>query len=247
MALPAALTLGLAAPASAAEDDAHQIDLTQQNDSGSSGTAFLTVEGTELTVKIEAEGLTPNAPHAQHLHGSTEGMDFHCPTPDADKNDDGIVSTAEGLPSYGDIMISLTTKGDTSKDSGLAVDRMPKADGKGKLSYERSIKVPQKVADHIKDLHLVQHGIDVNDNGKYDMGAGKSELDPKLPQEATAPADCGMVKGAAIGSMPEGGVETGTAGGEQGGSTGLLAAGGLGVAAAAGVLMVARRRTRLDH
>ncbi|EST29519.1 hypothetical protein N566_21975 [Streptomycetaceae bacterium MP113-05] len=246
-ALPAALTLGVAGPASAAEGDAHQIDLKQLSDSGASGTAFLSVEGNDLTVKVEAEGLTPNSPHAQHLHGSTEGKDFACPTPDADKDGDGIISTPEGIPSYGDIMISLTTKGDTSKDSGLAVDRFPKADADGNLSYERTIEVSDAVAEHIKDLHIVQHGIDDNGNGKYDADAGKSPLDPKLPLEATAPATCGMVKGAAIGSMPVGGVETG--GGSTGGveSQGMIAAGGVGLVGAAGALVLARRRTRVER
>ena len=161
-------------------------------------------------MKIEAKGLVPGQPHAQHIHGSTDGHDFHCPDAGADKNGDGIVTTAEGLPAYGDINISLTTKGDTSKKSGLDVKRMPVAKKDGTLSYSRTITVSQDVADHIKDLHVVQHGIDPNSNGKYDFGKGKSELDPKLPQEATAPADCGMVKGAAVGSMPVGGVETGT-------------------------------------
>jgi hypothetical protein len=245
-ALPAALTLGLASPASAAEGDTHQIDLHQLSDSGASGTAFLSLEGDQLTVKIEGQGYTPNAPHAQHIHGSTEGKDFRCPTAEADKDGDGIVSTVEGIPSYGDIMISLTTKGDTSKDSGLAVDRMPKADENGDLSYERTIEVSDDVAEHIKDLHVVQHGLDANDNGKYDAEAGKSQLDPKLPLEATAPSTCGMVKGAAIGSMPEGGVETGGEGTGGVESPGLLAAGGAGLIGAAGALVLARRRTGLD-
>ncbi|WP_420000396.1 hypothetical protein [Streptomyces boninensis] len=242
--LPTALVLGgpVGSGVAADDDSARQIDLLPQNDSGAKGAAFLSLKGTELTVYVDVKGLVPNAPHAQHIHGSTKGMNFHCPTADADKNGDGIVSTAEGLPSYGDIMISLTTKGDTSKDSGLAVERMPKADADGNLSYKRTITVSQKVADHIKDLHLVQHGIDVNNNGKYDAGAGKSELDPKLPQEATAPANCGMVKGAAIGSMPVGAVETG--GGQDPDATapGLIAAGGIGLAGAAGLLLLARRR-----
>ena len=88
---------------------------------------------------------------------------------------------------------------------------MPVADAQGKVSYKRTITVSQDVVEHIKDLHIVQHGIDRNDNDKYDFeGAGKSELDPKLPQEATAPTNCGVVKGAAVGSIPVGGVETGS-------------------------------------
>jgi hypothetical protein len=36
------------------------------------------------------------------------------------------------------------------------------------------------------------HGIDTNHNDAYDFSAGKSELDPSLPQEATVPAGCGI-------------------------------------------------------
>ncbi|MFJ4714115.1 hypothetical protein [Streptomyces sp. NPDC088785] len=249
-AAPAALAL-CAVPAvaheghtTAASGDTYQVDLAPLNDSGSKGTAMLSLDGTRLTVKIEASGLVPGQPHAQHIHGSTTGHDFHCPDASADKNKDGIVTTAEGLPSYGDINISLTTKGDTSKGSGLAVDRMPTADKSGKLSYQRTLTVSQKVADHIKDLHVVQHGIDPNGNGTYDFGKGKSELDPKLPQEATAPADCGMLQGAAVGSMPVGGVETGSGGTAGVEAPGLIAGGSAAVLAGAGVFLARRRSNR---
>ncbi|MEU6061056.1 hypothetical protein [Streptomyces sp. NPDC047097] len=256
VALPAALALAGAIPAAAhtgnhsgshqaaAENGSYQVDLEQLNGSGASGTAMLTLKGRDLNVKIEATGLVPGQPHAQHIHGSTDGHDFHCPDASADKNGDGVVSTAEGLPSYGDINISLTTKGDTTKKSGLDVTRMPVADKDGKVSYERVITVSQKVADHIKDLHVVQHGIDTNGNKKYDFNKGKSELDPKLPQEATAPASCGMLAGAAVGSMPVGGVETGSGGTQGVEAPGMLAGGAAAVlgAGALGALAVRRRR-----
>ncbi|MGP3925898.1 hypothetical protein [Streptomyces sp. 8N616] len=247
-ALPAILTFAAAAP-SLADDhiESHQIDLKPLNDSGATGTVWLSLEGQEMTVKVEAEGLVPGQPHAQHLHGSTDGHDFQCPDESADKDGDGIINNTEATVHYGDINISLTTDGDTSAEkSGLAVDRMPKADAEGKLSYERTIPVSQDVVDQIKDLHVVQHGIDPNGNKQYDFeGAGKSELDPKLPQEATAPANCGIVKGAAIGSVPVGGVETG---GEEAaestlGTPSVVAMGsGMALIGVAGVLTAARQR-----
>ncbi|MEU5240224.1 hypothetical protein ACH4UR_04150 [Streptomyces lydicus] len=249
-ALPAALalTVALASPAAADGNGAYQINLAQLNNSGSKGVAMLSLKGNQLTVKIESEGLVPGQPHAQHLHGSTDGHDFHCPDPSADTNGDGVIDNTEATVDYGNINISLTTSGSTdAKDSALAVDRMPVADARGKLSYERTLTVSQAVVDHIKDLHIVQHGIDRNGNNKYDFdGAGKSELDPKLPQEATAPTNCGEVQGAAVGSIPVGGVETGTgpvdgAAGSTGVPGAALAAGGL-AAAATGALVVLRRR-----
>ncbi|MFB6806224.1 hypothetical protein [Streptomyces sp. NPDC056387] len=248
-AVPAAvfLALGLSGPALAQSGKAYQIDLAQLNDSGSRGTAMLSIKGNQLTVQIESEGMVPGSPSAQHLHGSTNGHDFQCPDATDDTNRDGILSNTEATVDYGNINISLTTSGDTKATSGLAVDRMPVANKQGKLSYKRTITVSQDVVDHIQDLHIVQHGIDRNKNGKYDFeGAGKSELDPKLPQEATAPTNCGMVMGASVGSLPVGGIETGGGSGSPQSATvtPVTAAGGALAAAAvtAGAVVFARRR-----
>ncbi|MFI0906316.1 hypothetical protein ACH4TE_22715 [Streptomyces sioyaensis] len=247
VALPAALALtaGASSQAVAEGNGAYQINLSQLNNSGSKGTAMLSLKGHELTVKIESEGHVPGQPSAQHLHGSTDGHDFHCPDPSADTNGDGVINNTEATVDYGNINISLTTKGPTdAMGSGLAVDRMPVADAQGKLSYERTIPVSQAVVDHIKDLHIVQHGIDRNNNQKYDFqGAGKSELDPKLPQEATAPTNCGEVQGAAVGSIPVGGVETGTGPVEEKAMpAAMIGVGGAAFAVVTGALALVRRR-----
>ncbi|WP_327281616.1 MULTISPECIES: hypothetical protein [unclassified Streptomyces] len=246
-AVPAAvfLTLGLSGPALADGGKAYQIDLAQLNDSGSHGTAMLSLKGNQLTVQIESEGMVPGQPSAQHLHGSTNGHDFMCPDATDDTNRDGILSNTEATVDYGNINISLTTSGDTKATSGLAVERMPVANKQGKVSYKRTITVAQDVVDHLKDLHIVQHGIDRNKNGKYDFeGAGKSELDPKLPQEATAPTNCGMVMGASVGSLPVGGIETGGGSPQNATATATTAAGGAITAAVltAGAMSVVRRR-----
>ncbi|MBM4796593.1 hypothetical protein HXP44_32355 [Streptomyces sioyaensis] len=247
VALPAALALtaGASSQAVAEGNGAYQINLSQLNNSGSKGTAMLSLKGHQLTVKIESEGHVPGQPSAQHLHGSTDGHDFHCPDPSADTNGDGVINNTEATVDYGNINISLTTKGPTdAMGSGLAVDRMPVADAQGKLSYERTIPVSQAVVDHIKDLHIVQHGIDRNNNNKYDFdGAGKSELDPKLPQEATAPTNCGEVRGAAVGSIPVGGVETGTGPVEEKGTpAAMIGVGGAAFVVVTGALTLVRRR-----
>ncbi|MGW7089532.1 hypothetical protein ACWGH2_39430 [Streptomyces sp. NPDC054871] len=243
-ALPAALlTVAVSTPVFAADPPAYQIDLAPLNDSGSTGTALLSLRGNALTVWIKSEGLVPGQPSAQHLHGSTDGHDFQCPDDGDDTNGDGILDNTEATVHYGDINISLTESGGTDAGSGLAVDRMPVADAQGKVSYKRTITVGQGVVEHIKDLHIVQHGIDRNDNGKYDFeGAGKSELDPKLPQEATAPTNCGVVKGAAVGSVPIGGVETGGGTESRTSAGAVTGAAGAAAVAAAGVLVLARRR-----
>jgi hypothetical protein len=150
-------------------------------------------------------------------------MHFACATLRSDKDGDGWLTNEEATGEYGNVFLALTTRGDTSAKSGLAVDRMPVADEQGRLRYDRTIPkdaLPAGLLGNLGHLHVVQHGIDANDNGKYDVKAlGESSFARSLgvkgvPEEATDPASCGMVTGVGAGHMPVGGVETG--GGTQG-------------------------------
>ena len=250
IALPAALALSLITGPAAFAAQNYQIDLrdTMDNNSGSQASANVRINGDRMTVSIEGTGFTPKSPHAQHFHGSFDAAkDFTCPTSDADKNGDGQVDTAEGLPAYGDIVISLTTKGDTSPDSGLAVDRMPVADANGSLSYKRTFDLPAGAGSALRNLHIVQHGLDANGNDKYDMEAlGESAFAKSLgvegiPEEATNPATCGTISGASAGAAPTGGVETGTGSSEGPESLALFALGGVALAGMGGALAYRRR------
>jgi hypothetical protein len=230
----------LAMSAASAADHAasYQADLSALNESGVTGTGMVTLDGTSATVMIEASGLVEGAPHAQHFHIGAQGA---CPTDADDGDGDGFVSVTEGAPYYGDIGASLTTEGDTSPDSGLAVDRFPTD---GNLSYERTFDVSEDVAAAFEDgtAVLVLHGVDKDGSGTYD-GDVMSDLDPSLPMEATAPAACGSFAAAQMGAAPEGGAETGaggTAGMEQSTAIGVGAV-ALAGAAAAGAVAYRRR------
>jgi hypothetical protein len=173
--------------------DHFQADLKPLNRSGAEGHAMLEKDGSKkVETEIHTKGLAPKLPHAQHIHGFKKAVS-ECPTLAASGRDN-LITTAEGLPSYGPIQVSLTTKGDTSPKSALAVDRFPVANANGSVEYERTFSVPSNVAKNLGKKVIVQHGVDLNDNGKYDFkAAGKSELDPSLPQEATIPATCGVI------------------------------------------------------
>ena len=216
----------------------YQADLSALNESGVSGTGMVTLDGTTATVTIEATGLVEGAPHAQHFHFGAEGA---CPTDADDGDGDGFVSVTEGAPFYGDIGASLTTEGDTSPDSGLAVDRFPTDADE---SYSRTFELSEDVAQAFEDgtAVLVLHGVDKDGSGTYD-GDVMSDLDPSLPMEATAPAACGAFAAAQMGATPEGGAETGggsTAGFEQETAVGVGAL-ALAGAAAAGAMAYRRR------
>ncbi len=186
-------------------------DLEELNGSGAFGKATVVVKGDEiLRIRVRARGLTPDAPHAQHIHYGEQAMN-ECPGLDLDTNMDGRLNTVEGVPAYGPVVMSLTTRGDTSPASLLAVDRFPVAKD-GRLDYRRShlpftdvagtgytggTGTAAQIAEAIRNGEgvVVIHGQDYDGDGMYSFGAaGASELDPSLPAEATDPAVCGVLR-----------------------------------------------------
>ena len=233
-------------------------ELGQANNSGASGTVTIELDGTTADISIRGQGFFDGFPHALHLHGEPGGDNVCGPLNPGDAGFDEassqnladgtpILSVADGAPSYGGVAVSLTTEGDTSPDSALDVDRFPTS---GTLDYNRTIDLPQAVADDLTSLHVVVHATDLNGDGEIgpvedeDGEEIPSSLDPELPIEATAPAACGQIVSAA-------GAGTGIATGAGGTATdsgaaqaGAAAAGALGLAAAGAVAL--RRRNVLE-
>jgi hypothetical protein len=246
--------LAFAGPASA--DTTVTAKLTQLNKSGASGTVSLTAtDDGRLTVVIHSKGLVPGQPHAQHIHGSMggHGSHFMCPTLANDKDGNGILTNEEAVGEYGAIYLPLTTRGDVSAASALALDRMPVADANGHVNYRRTFtaaQVPDALLSHLSDVHIVQHGIDANNNDKYDLkGLGESSFAknlgvPNVPEEATDPASCGVIMGAAAPAPPHGGVATGDGSSvTRSGNAGISSLGALLLALSAAVFS-ARRNGR---
>jgi hypothetical protein len=195
LAVPALVAAGATA-ASADRPDAAQgtkvyhSDLDELNDSGATGRAMLRLRGDQLTIRIKARGLLPNSVHAQHIHG--EG-NSECP-PMSAAGSDGVLNVLEGAPFYGPIVSSLTVRGSTAPSAALDVEIMPVADDRGRIDYRRTITLPPEVSNDLDDYQIVQHGVDLNDNGAYDFGPGTSELTSAFPLEATVPANCGTIE-----------------------------------------------------
>lgn len=156
------------------------------------GYSSLTLRGHVARVNVNVAGLLDRAPHAMHIHVDGAGV---CPTVRNAKRHNGRLSinVADGMASYGMIGTSLTTRGDTSPASALATDRFP---NRGTFRYSRTIRLSDNAVKNVRrgKAVVVVHGIDYNHNGRYDNVLGASELDPKLPAEATNPALCGTLR-----------------------------------------------------
>ena len=160
------------------------------NHVNASGWSTVRMDGDTAWVTVNVRGLIM-APHAMHIHFKGEG---ECPQVDDATMHNGhlAMSTTDGLDDYGQIGTSLTTRGDTSPASALAIARFPQ---KGTYQYERQIKLTHDVANAVRSGNavIVVHGIDYNHNKTYDNVLGVSDLTNTLPMEATAPAICGAL------------------------------------------------------
>lgn len=108
----------------------------------------------------------------------------------ADKDNDGFISVAEGVPFYGAIVDSLTTSGDTSPASALALERFPVANNAGSYTYERTFMLSDDT--DLDEAHVIIHGADIDQNGAYD-GEKQSSIAEGVPFEATVPVACGVL------------------------------------------------------
>lgn len=194
-AVNAGATSSSAQMAAAAQTGEVKANLQPINNSPVDGVARVTVNGRKLDVRVKATRLLKGMPHAQHIHFGAQAR-HECPTVRDDDNHDHRINTVEGQPGYGPVRVSLTKRGDTSPKSTLAIGRFPTAKDR-KINYQRdNITTGRKVARAIRNGNavVVIHGIDYNNNGKYDFSAGRSDLDPTLPAEATDPVSCGVLE-----------------------------------------------------
>ena len=165
----------------------YAFDVGELNDSGVDAAAQVQVRGDDVRVQVRVKGASPELPHAMHIHAGTE-----CPPPEA-AGDDGLLTVVDGIPFYGGIAQSLTTTGDASGASALALDRFPVADEDGNFVYNRTFTVgediPAEVVENITDGHIVVHGLDTSGDGTY----ADSTAPLLLGNEATLPVACGEI------------------------------------------------------
>lgn len=205
------------------------------------GTAWITLTGDTAVVTVEVSGLL-DAPHAQHLH--IDGMS-RCPTAQDASMHAGqqSMSVGQAMKASGGIGVSLTTTGDTSKASALAIDRFPTGSS---YRYTRTIPAPKGLLSALQkgSAVLLVHGVDHNGNGRYDdAGSGASELSADVPAEATDPALCGAFDAMQLSAVPRGAAQAGGGPGNTEGGRYLLAAGaGAGGVALLAVALLLRRR-----
>lgn len=103
-------------------DDFYTTTFTTLNESGVTGEAIVAydTQSRTVTVAISASGLEPNQVHIQHIHGWADGRNATTPTLAQDLDGDGFIELGEGVPSYGPILLNISTdhENSTGGDNG---------------------------------------------------------------------------------------------------------------------------------
>jgi len=144
------------------------------------GSAVLKLRGDVATVSLTTRGLLNSAPHPLHIHAGGRGI---CPPGGAARRHNGhlAISTLDGVPYYGPPVTALTTRGDTSVKSILALFRFPTV---GNIRDTRRITLSSSsssssVAAYVRNDNavIVVHGVDYyTGNGIYDNTLDRSDL-----------------------------------------------------------------------
>jgi len=174
-------------------------DLQELNESGVRGTAFLVLdeETDSLTARLSAQGLEPGFQHIVDIHGrlaeqSEDNGDGRVPIesvvppPEADADGDGFIEFEEGLPFYGDGILSLASP-QGAFDTGF-----PVPDSKGEIFFVQSYDLNgpfdfEFTRDDLLPLDLrevVVHGMTVGgDDGEGTDGEvnGEAGFKPDIP------------------------------------------------------------------
>jgi hypothetical protein len=144
--------------------------------------ATLTQQGTTLTVHLQASGLNGGV-HLAHLHGLRQAQN-ECPTLALDRDGNGLIDLAEGVPAYGPVQVTLSQG---TNDRGTVLD------------YTRTYKHLDS-GDGIASLGdldryvVVVHGVDLDGDGLATNPDVQGDGPDPDDHEITMPAVCGVVE-----------------------------------------------------
>jgi Ca2+-binding RTX toxin-like protein len=168
-------------------------DLNELNNSEAEGGALLLLKGKTLTVITAARGVEAGQTHVQHIHGFEDGRDAKVPTLAQDDDRDGFIELAEGLDTYGPVLLNLTST------PGGGLEGFPTPAGDSFLfsqSYDLSDPKNGELAKLLDDVSLARREI-VLHGGSVREGHGQGtggEVDGTAGYKLVLPIASGEIR-----------------------------------------------------
>lgn len=195
----AAFMIGLPVTALAVptQDGTWRAALGPLNNSGSHGTATITIKQNQATIQIDANGTAPSIAHLQHFHGFAKGgQKAGCPGPDSDTNNDGVIDIIETEAAAGTTMVPFDTEPAALDMLG---GKFPVADAKGTYTYKKTVPLASLVTAFNKAFPDQQ--LDLDRRVVMLHGVAERRILPKtaaslggVPTRVTLPIVCGVLQ-----------------------------------------------------
>lgn len=164
--------------------------------SQAAGEAIFTIDGDQLTIAVNADGLPPNMMHLQHFHGFKDGSDARCPDSAADKNGDGLIDLIETEAYAGTTMVPFHDEPATME---IPSDSYPKADADGSYRYEKAVSLKALQAAFAEKFGT--GGLDLDRRVVFIHGIPADSKLPEsaaslgtIPPQVTLPIACGEIE-----------------------------------------------------
>lgn len=176
------------------------------NGSNVFGTASLQLNDNMLTVDLFASGLEPNQLHIQHIHGLVDAsglpVNSTIPTLAQDTDHDRFIELAEGLPTYGPILLQLTNP------PGNPTTGFPTAPN-GEINYHQTFDLSQQAQFGsefnkgqllpLEFREIIIHGLTVGTQGAGTPG----EVDGVAGFKVALPIAGGEIFATSVSPIPE--------------------------------------------
>lgn len=160
--------------------------LTQLNNSGVAGTFTIEQRGQgQIRIQITATGLEASpGVNVGHIHGLAGNANATCPTLAQDDDGDGFVELAEGLETYGPIILNL---GDVDPNDDGIVDYSMTFNLNTSKAFEGAKNKGDLLPLHLREIVL--HGLTL-DTGE---GANGGEANGTAGYKVVLPVACGAI------------------------------------------------------
>ena len=201
-----AAAISLSVQASAAPkkvaSETHSGTLTALNGTGATGTLSMQLSGERyLTVQIDATGLEAGIQHLGHIHGLASPGDVQnsvCPTIARDVDQDNYVELAEGLPTYGPIIIAF---GNVDPNMDGIVHFSHTYDLNDPSIYEAGFSKSDVVPLDLREVVLHGLTLQAGQGATNADSINPNEADGTAGEKAVLPVTCGDIQKASRNPM----------------------------------------------
>jgi len=169
--------------------------LTALNGSGATGTISMQLRGQRyLTVRIDATGLEPGTGHVGHIHGrvaDTRPANSTCPTTAQDADADHYVELAEGLVTYGPIVIPF---GDVDPDKDGIVHFLHTYDLNDRSTFAAGFDKSDVLPLDLREVVLHGMTLQAGEGATTPASIAPNEADGTAGFKAVLPVTCGDIE-----------------------------------------------------